>query len=531
MIDHTVFVTRKILNLLKVKNTRPYLEDALLSHPDKSSLLAISDVLNTYNIDNLAVKVTYAKLRELPLPLIAQVQLKKTSAFYVVHACSDDAVSYFDNSNSQKHESKAHFLEKWTGVCLLVAKSETAQEPGIDRKRASNGLVRFLTLILLTFLALWITITLKASDITAEFSTSVYIFVYTLLKVCGLLLGTALLWFEVDQYNPVLQNFCSGGKKVNCNSVLNSKHAKLLKGGLSLSVLGFAYFLGTFLFALLQQFSSASLSILTLLGFATLPVILLSAYYQGVVIKQWCKFCLGIQIILIAEILIGYVGGFYENAIPLQTLPPLVVLISLPILAWKLIKPLLDRAGEATQYKRGFKKIKNNPSVLSHLLAASRKIETSTEGLGILIHRKTAEYNVIKVCNPYCEPCAATHPILEDLIKKGKINLQILFTATTKDDDHTAKPVRHLLSIADQGDENKTQEALDSWYMAPKKDYEAFANKYPLNGELAQQDSKIRAMSAWCRKEKISYTPTLFVNGYELPIEYYGAADLKEMLG
>ncbi len=529
--DHTVFVTRKILNLLNVRHTKSYLEDTILSHADQSSLLAISDVLNTYNIDTLAVKVTYEKLRELPLPLVAQVQLKKSSAFYVVQDCSDNTISYFDNSNSPKRESKERFLEKWTGVCLLLDKSEEAGEPRIEEKKASSRLVYFLTVLLFAFFAIWATITFIASEKAAEFSASLFILIYLLLKIGGIALGTALLWFEVDQYNPVLQNFCSGGKKVNCNSVLNSKHAKLLKGGLSLSILGFSYFFGTFLFVLLQQFSGASLSALTLLSFATLPIILLSAYYQGAVIKQWCKFCLGVQVILIAEIIVGYVSGLYENPVPLQTLPPLVVLMVLPILAWKLIKPVLDKARGATQYKRGFKKIKNNVEVLSHLLAASRKIETSTEGLGILVTNNSAEYNVIKVCNPYCGPCAATHPILEELVKKGKINLQILFTATTNGDDHTAKPVRHLLAIADQGDENKTQEALDSWYMAPKKDYKAFANKYPLNGELAQQDSKIRAMSAWCRKEKISYTPTLFVNGYELPIEFYGAADLKEILG
>jgi len=35
---------------------------------------------------------------------------------------------------------------------------------------------------------------------------------------------------------------------------------------------------------------------------------------------------------------------------------------------------------------------------------------------------------------------------------------------------------------------------LDDWYLADKKDYETFAGKYPMNGELQTQGNKIEAM-------------------------------------
>ena len=70
-------------------------------------------------------------------------------------------------------------------------------------------------------------------------------------------------------------------------------------------------------------------------------------------------------------------------------------------------------------------------------------------------------------------------------------------------------------------DKTKTQKALDDWYLAEKKDYESFANKYPMNGELAKQKDKLKAMNDWCKKEKITHTPTIFINGYKLPDEYH----------
>jgi thiol-disulfide isomerase/thioredoxin len=271
------------------------------------------------------------------------------------------------------------------------------------------------------------------------------------------------------------------------------------------------------------------MGVLTFFSFLTTPIIISSIYYQAIEIKQWCKFCLGIQVILVAEMLIGYMGGFYRSKIELGTLSLLLVLLILPVLVWKFIKPLLEKDRETNLYKRGLKKIKNNPAVLEGLLAKSRKIETSTEGLGILLKKDTAQYNVIKVCNPYCGPCATAHPILEGLVNKGVISLQILFTATVEENDRAIKPVRHLLAINDLGDSNRTKEAMDYWYLAPKRDYEAFARKYPIYGELAQQDSKVKAMSDWCKKEEITHTPTIFINGFELPNEY-AVIDLVEVL-
>ena len=72
-------------------------------------------------------------------------------------------------------------------------------------------------------------------------------------------------------------------------------------------------------------------------------------------------------------------------------------------------------------------------------------------------------------------------------------------------------------------------EALDEWYTAEKKDYEVFAKKYPLNGELSQQGAKLEEMDKWCKENNISYTPTFFVNGYQLP-EMYNIEDLIYLL-
>jgi thiol-disulfide isomerase/thioredoxin len=203
-------------------------------------------------------------------------------------------------------------------------------------------------------------------------------------------------------------------------------------------------------------------------------------------------------------------------------------LFLIPILVWSYLKPLIENEKQINLYKRNFQKIKNNPTVFEGLLSKSQKIGTEVEGLGILLKNEASKYHVIKVCNPYCGPCASAHPILDELYHQGVIDLQILFTASAEENDKRFQPVNHLLAI-DSLDATKSQKALDDWYMADKKDYAVFASKYPMNGELQQQKNKIEQMYKWCEAEKITHTPTVFVNGYKLADEYT-IADLKEIL-
>jgi len=43
-----------------------------------------------------------------------------------------------------------------------------------------------------------------------------------------------------------------------------------------------------------------------------------------------------------------------------------------------------------------------------------------------------------------------------------------------------------------KGDEQQTTKALDDWYLPAKKEYEVFASKHPMNGELKAQGDKIQ---------------------------------------
>ncbi|KEO75428.1 DsbA family protein [Anditalea andensis] len=162
-------------------------------------------------------------------------------------------------------------------------------------------------------------------------------------------------------------------------------------------------------------------------------------------------------------------------------------------------------------------------------MSKSKRISNNAGGLGIQLQNKNLRYHVLKVCNPYCGPCAKAHPVLEKLYEEGSKDLQILFISNPDLEDPRTKVINHFLAIDSKGDSQVTQKALNRWYSSPEKDHEAFAKRYPMNGELNKQKVKLLAMKEWFDKEGVTHTPTIFINGYELP-EDFSVEELKDIL-
>lgn len=135
--------------------------------------------------------------------------------------------------------------------------------------------------------------------------------------------------------------------------------------------------------------------------------------------------------------------------------------------------------------------MKYNPDVFYGLLHKQKNIKDSANGLGILVGNENATNTVVKVCNPYCGPCAKAHPLIENLLHHiPNLKAQVVFTATNNEGDYRTAASKHLMAIAANGDKELTNNALDDWYLAKQKDYPAFAKKYKMNGELEKQKIK-----------------------------------------
>lgn len=527
--DNCFTVIGQVLTLFNVGYTKNYLKNRVLSHPDHPSLLSVSDILNTHNIKNIAIKVDENKFRELPTPFIAQVTKNHQFLFHTITNITEGTVLYIDEYNRKKRSSTLKYLQQITGVSLLLDGDTAREEDGYKKKLKQIKFEKAILIGVIVFIILFLVSRISESELFQEsLIKSTFSLGYFLTKIAGLTVALMLLWYEVDEYNPTIQKFCSGDKTVNCSAVLKSKYAKI-GDYLNLSLLSAAYFITTAGILIVDNFSNSSIQMMGWLSLFTIPFVLGSLYYQGVVIGQWCKFCMLIQFILLIEIVSSLLNLGVGWTIDYGVLLLGGALFTGTILGWKVLKPLLTAEKEMLFYKRGLSKIKNNKSVFQSLLQKSEPLVNSTGGLGVQLGNTASNIKVIKVCNPYCGPCAKVHPVLEKLVLQNKIELQVLFTAHPDLSSLKTKVVAHFLAIASAGDNKVTQQALDDWYLSSTKNYDDFAVKYPIKEKILEtQLQNIKLMRDWCTAEKITHTPTIFVNGYRLPKEYK-AEDLEDV--
>ncbi|MBC7652669.1 MAG: thioredoxin domain-containing protein [Deinococcales bacterium] len=521
--------TIQLLKQLKVKVTNTTISKTLEQHPDYPSLLSIHDALPQFNIDALAIDADKTRIVEFPLPFMAYTTIKGGS-FVTVYAINNNVVSYYNGSEADNTTttSLGEFNTIWTGKTLLVDAKPNAGEANYAQQQRKALLQYYqVPLLLLVLLLCGVLLSLNAF-INNSLANALPYSLLMLLHFAGIVVSSLLLWYEVDKTNTTLQKICTAGSKTNCNAILNSKQSKFL-GWLSWSEIGFYYFLGSYLS--LQIIGMVALPVLAIFNFMALPYIIFSVYYQWQVAKQWCVLCLTVQALLLLQ---GITNGFsfhLVTSITINTISQFILAFILPIAIWALVKPSLLNNKELQPKAKELARLKANPLIFESLLIKQKQITQSAKDLGILIGNPNATNTIIKVCNPYCGPCAKAHPILEDILHHNpNVQLQVLFTATVDADDHRNKPVKHLLALQQLHGQSVASKAMDDWYNAPKKNYEIFAAKYPVASEIfEQQNDNVEDMKVWCENINIQYTPTFFINGYQLP-EIYSIGDVKYLL-
>lgn len=528
MLENPVFSTIRLLECLKIKFTRKYISESLQNHPNYPSLLSISDTLIKLKIESISLKTSADKLSSIPVPFVTLLN-ENGEKFITVTAVTDNSVTYFLDSKKAISKPLPAFLKKWNPVVLIA---ETTDESGetdyvVNKQQQRINSYKIPSILILGVIFFIGMLTQQSSQITINLLIRLTSIGF--LKLAGVTLCSLLLWYEIDSANPILKKICSVGNRTNCDSVLNSAQAKVF-GMISWSEIGFFYFAGGLLFLLFSHDKNNALVILGWLNLIALPYTIFSVYYQWRIVKQWCILCLSVQAALFSEFLINiFTANQFDFELKISIFSFLFSFL-LPVICWYLLKPIFLTLETNKSQKRELNRFKYDTEIFNSLLPKQKLINKSINGIGITIGNPDAANTIIKVCSPYCGPCARAHPEIEKLIHESNdIKAQIIFTASEDEYDEKNKPISHLLAIASLGNAKLTEQALDNWYSSPRKNYELFAEQFPIEGGLSMQSQQVKLMSEWCKETGIAFTPTFFINGYQLP-DVYHIEDLKYLL-
>lgn len=495
----------------EISINKPEFEFQIESHPDYPSLTSIVDTLSFLNINNGALSVKKSEIDLLPDHFIALLYLDGRSLqFYAIERKNN--IYLCSNGKFKIALYKTELEASWQNIILLAEKPYT-QEPSLSPKGrlnqivAASGIGLFLVILFRLKIELW----------TALF------FAFPSL---GILFSVAALKDLFGTKNQLIDNFCNVASSSSCNEIINSKKWKFFEiaSFSDLSMIFFSFqFAGLFISILIKDPMAYFASQKVMLIFA-LPVMAVSVYYQKFVEKKWCPICLSIISIMLIEL--GYVNFLLSYNFFFLVISNLffALVLVLVILGWLELKNLLLEKKTLKEFRFQANRFIRNYSIFKTNLLASETIQNEPiqEDDTIMLGNCDAPVKIIMVTNPYCGYCEKAHWVMEDLLKKygEKISFTIHFNYFDYENINPESKNLHqkLVSIyLNQGAEEFIR-AMSEWFT-----HKDVSRLQPMKNQTVNPDAIDKILQSqlqWNRKNHITYTPAVIINGYFLPKQY-----------
>jgi uncharacterized membrane protein len=519
MNTNSIQVLSLLIKKLQIPVTRQSIVNEIQKHPDSTSLLAISEVLERWNIPNAAYHVTNKELleTEIPLPFIACF---KHEEFVLVNQINKKNVT-ISNERWDNHQLDiTEFRDNYLGVILAAEKDAISGDPDYPATRRKEIAEKFRIPFLFSGVVVMLLLFLLLNQLYLTAFTWDIAFL-TVFKTAGLVTSILLLMQSIDRNNPLIHKLCGTDDNKNCNAILTSSAAKITEE-LSWSEVGFFYFAGSSLVLLFSTANSHLLPLLAILNLISLPYSFYSIYYQGRVAKQWCIFCCTIQAILWLEFFcfLPYIQFHTVLSAGLQTWASFIIGMLLPVLLWVFIKPHLVSSEQLKFLKPELYRFKYNKELFGNLIEKGAKYGLLPEENTIVIGNKEADNVITVVASPFCKSCANAHKLLDDLIDtRSDIKLQFIFLTRIRARELDGKILSHFMLLKSHYDEHNLKKALNDWFSQKVKNYDLWQINHPVNEVITDVDF-LKRHKTWCQMADVTGTPTLFINGRKLPGPY-----------
>lgn len=496
-------------------------KESLQRHPQYPSMQSLSDTLQRWGFDNAALRLVPEQLAELPYPYIAHFR-DQGGKFIGVLDRKEDRLRTTDGLMENWIELDA-FEKSWSGAVLLLEPKEKNGDLDYADKRKIEVLQSLRLPVLIVAFAVVIFSTLILAP-SVRLSAALYM----LLSLTGLGLSIALVSLHLEGKKSPAQKLCQTSDSTDCHSVLDSPAAKLF-GLFSWAELGMLYFGFELMFLLtgvISQQVASTLNVLaglSLLAFFYVPY---SLYYQARIIRQWCRFCLGVQAILFLQAVAGIAfGSFSLQTWSLFPYLPFLWGIAIPVMLWLVVKPYWVNSIGGKEAIQSLRRFQSNEKLFAGMLASQETMPPIPENIATFRYGNPEAANTLTVVtNPFCGPCAQMHERIDKLLAMNPF-IKIETIVLTSDDPNEKHARLTALWLALQEKGQDVRKAMERWYKLQTKDVDSYAQG--INDAVCEpQMEKVMASSQWVNRAKINSTPTVLLNGRRIP-EPFQVEDLN----
>lgn len=487
----------------------------LYSHPDYPSLLALTDTLSLMGIKYTVGKCDYNDLlknKQSALTLLI-------SNFIVILKVHEKYIVYYDTEEKLiKRSERDNFEEKWNGSVLYMI-NESSFSINCFLANLFHKYREWLLIVGMIFLLIG---TFNWKDM--------YSILLLFTKVVGMGFCFLLAKYHLNNKNTLLNALCKNGSKFSCEAVLNSKYSQIL--GISFVDIGMVYF-GTTLSILIYCNIAKDIHLLFLLleiSLCTLPVICVSIFCQRLMIKKWCPLCLSTMAVLLMEALISAIFFFNLNTSFELDIQSILILLSFTLLfgyAWSLWSSDVQNRKISIDNRFEFLKIKKDNTFFKEKLNHSQAIECYQSDYIPVYGETNDAITLTIVMNIHCMPCAKAHSDLMKLFSlfPEKLKIYILFTGNPEDENDNRNEISlYLLQVFNQFGIETFEKELSTHLHSSTNRKPNINFKIDIYPEEIKKD--YYTCLRWIQKNRISETPTIFINGRKLP-SIYQIPDLK----
>jgi uncharacterized membrane protein len=510
------------LEQLRIPVSKKYVQKFLLSHADYPSLLCVSDLLENLGLDFEIKRLEICDLREFHSPFLL---------------LSEHGRMGFNLVQCQKDLEKLKVRNEFGSAVLIEVK------PTLDilNEQHRKSYLRQVSLKWIVIMVVSFLVTLMITSLILSFSW--FGLIWMVISGFGLVASYLIYSKDLGFKYSAVEKFCNFGKNSNCDKVLESDNSKVL-GFIKFSDLIVSFFIFQIVVFYISGFSNELSNIIWLLfqvlGAVSLPVIIYSIYIQYIVLKSWCKLCLLVSLILILQFAI--ISVKFYSSFPNLSLVDLLGITTMtflyPIILGiaHFVRATVEETNESNQSMFRASRIKNSPEVFKHLLRQQRRVDFTRFDQDIVIGNRNAKVQIIFVSNFYCHPCKVEHVEASLLVRlyPRHVAVTFRFVKVRKNFSDHISSAQYIFQywleniFGRENESNLTDMMLHKWYA--EMDILKFSEYFPVIGEISEDVYKLETLQeSWIGEADVLRTPTIFINGYELP-SLYSLADLQTLI-
>ncbi len=475
------------------------LELQLQIHPNYPSFQSITDTLDYFDIDNIAVEVPIDALDQLPESFVSLVKTEDSEEIVAV-INKRNKIQLKHTSLKDKNYTYSEFKKIW--IPKVIAVEHSTKSNLFSQKSVLQNIL--LVTLLLSTIVLVVDKSLGLSQI-----------LFLLMSLSGIVFGFFAVRESLGIQSQTIHQFCTSVGNSNCGDVINNNTGKLFKN-FSLADASITFFSVITIFQLFYGFNS-TLLLPTLLG---IPFILYSIYSQAFVIKKWCAICIAIASISIGLVVIALLNLSFNFSLTL--ISGFILIATTFTLAYMFAMQNLIENKDYKSENIKLNHFKRDPQIFNHLLSLSERVEDKTNIINeIILGNPNAPYRITSLTNPMCGYCKTAFEAYARVLKTMDQQLQIIIRLKVSFDDTDNQATQislRLLEIYHADGSDGFITAYTEWFK--NRTFTIWIKKYGTPKNNKDYIEVLKKQSDWAEKNNLFYTPASIMNTRIYPQKY-----------